>query len=119
MYCKNCGKEIDDKAVICIYCGCATGNGTVNVSSEEKNNTPKGWVGFLFGFFFGILGLLGLLMYPDGTIARKTFIKGWLITFVVCTVLEIVFAILYFTVFAGMFASAVDSWNSGNGGWSY
>ena len=34
MFCKNCGKEIDDKAVICIYCGCATGNDTVNVNSE-------------------------------------------------------------------------------------
>ncbi|MDE6850581.1 MAG: zinc-ribbon domain-containing protein, partial [Clostridia bacterium] len=25
MFCKNCGKEIDDKASICIYCGVATG----------------------------------------------------------------------------------------------
>ena len=25
MYCKNCGKEIDDKAVICVHCGVATG----------------------------------------------------------------------------------------------
>ena len=24
MFCKNCGKEIDDKAVICPNCGCST-----------------------------------------------------------------------------------------------
>lgn len=24
MICKNCGKEIDDKAVICVHCGCLT-----------------------------------------------------------------------------------------------
>lgn len=24
MFCKNCGKEIDDKAAVCIYCGVAT-----------------------------------------------------------------------------------------------
>lgn len=24
MYCTNCGKQIDDKAVICVYCGVAT-----------------------------------------------------------------------------------------------
>ena len=26
MFCSNCGKEIDDKAVVCIYCGCSTNN---------------------------------------------------------------------------------------------
>lgn len=25
MYCKNCGKQIDDKAVVCVHCGVATG----------------------------------------------------------------------------------------------
>ena len=24
MFCKNCGKEIDDKAVVCPYCGVQT-----------------------------------------------------------------------------------------------
>jgi len=32
MFCKNCGKEIDDKAVICVHCGCATGN--IGMSKE-------------------------------------------------------------------------------------
>ena len=32
MYCKNCGKEIDDKAVICVHCG-------VPVTSEASNNS--------------------------------------------------------------------------------
>ena len=26
MFCKNCGKEIDDKAVVCPYCGVQTEN---------------------------------------------------------------------------------------------
>ena len=24
MFCKNCGKEIDDKASVCVFCGVAT-----------------------------------------------------------------------------------------------
>ena len=24
MFCSKCGKEINDEAVVCIYCGCAT-----------------------------------------------------------------------------------------------
>ena len=28
MYCKNCGNSMDDKAAICVKCGCAAGTGT-------------------------------------------------------------------------------------------
>lgn len=28
MYCKNCGNTMDDKAVICVKCGCAKDTGT-------------------------------------------------------------------------------------------
>lgn len=35
MYCKNCGKEIDDKAVICVHCGVPTENSTY--TSSNKN----------------------------------------------------------------------------------
>ena len=28
MYCKNCGKEIDSKAVVCIHCGVGTHSGS-------------------------------------------------------------------------------------------
>lgn len=26
MFCSKCGKEIDNEAVVCVHCGCATGN---------------------------------------------------------------------------------------------
>ena len=26
MFCSKCGKEINDEAVVCIHCGCATNN---------------------------------------------------------------------------------------------
>lgn len=28
MFCKNCGKEIDNLAAVCVHCGVAVGNGT-------------------------------------------------------------------------------------------
>lgn len=28
MYCKNCGKEIDNLAAVCVHCGVAVGNGS-------------------------------------------------------------------------------------------
>lgn len=26
MFCSNCGKEIDNKTIMCIHCGCAINN---------------------------------------------------------------------------------------------
>lgn len=34
MYCSNCGKEIDDKAVVCVHCGCATNN---SINKPQKS----------------------------------------------------------------------------------
>ena len=31
MFCQNCGKEIDDNAVICVHCGCEVKQGNKNI----------------------------------------------------------------------------------------
>ena len=41
MYCTNCGKQIDDKAVICVKCGCLTDNGAAFKPQEQTNQTAK------------------------------------------------------------------------------
>ena len=51
MFCKECGGEIKDNAVICIHCGIAT---LSNYSSDEQ----KEWlVTLLLSFFLGYLGI--------------------------------------------------------------
>jgi hypothetical protein len=30
MYCRECGAEVNDRAVVCIHCGCATGYNEVS-----------------------------------------------------------------------------------------
>ncbi|MBO5889630.1 MAG: zinc-ribbon domain-containing protein [Clostridia bacterium] len=57
MYCTKCGSEINDQAVICPNCGCATFNYTsrnVNTSSEDKNGMAI--AGFVCSFFIPLLG---------------------------------------------------------------
>jgi uncharacterized membrane protein YvbJ len=36
MFCKSCGKEINDNAVVCIHCGCATDGKTINTVQEKE-----------------------------------------------------------------------------------
>ena len=35
MYCKNCGNQVDDNAIICTKCGCLTDNGVAWQSQQE------------------------------------------------------------------------------------
>lgn len=82
MYCKKCGEEINDEAVICPKCGCETDakqtQKTVEIDEEKTG------VGIACGLFLGLIGLIiGLCLYKEGTIARKTFLKAWTISFIV------------------------------------
>ena len=52
MFCSNCGKEINDKAVICIHCGCATRNHQI-----EEENRKSMIVAILLCLFLGGLGI--------------------------------------------------------------
>ena len=80
MYCKKCGKEINDDAAVCVHCGRA-----VEQEVAKDHSQPKTGIGVLMGLFLGFIGLIiGICLYPEGTIARKTFIKSWCITFFVC-----------------------------------
>ena len=58
MYCKNCGKEIDDKATACAYCGVSTKQEQkIYYVSTEKTNAIA-IVGFVLSFFVAIAGLI-------------------------------------------------------------
>lgn len=37
-YCTKCGKELLDDAVFCTACGCATGDGPVQVTKNDTNS---------------------------------------------------------------------------------
>lgn len=36
MFCSKCGKEINDEAVVCIYCGCSTANYEQKAKEKEQ-----------------------------------------------------------------------------------
>lgn len=66
MFCYNCGKQIDDKAVFCVYCGVQVGKlvscNEVNGQGHNKQNKCSGFsiAGFVLSFF-GWLSILGLI----------------------------------------------------------
>ena len=112
MYCKNCGQQIPDDAQFCSSCGYSTGSRpnnneqntqpqqTTNTNTQNKeHNEPKTALGVIFSLFLGLIGLLiGILLYPEGTVARNTFIKAWLITYIVTMAITLVGSFLVYIV---------------------
>ena len=96
MFCKNCGKEIDDKAAICPNCGVPTETTAVTPGATH-NAADAPSTGFAFlGFFFPLVGLILFLCFQKTTPVRAKAIGKWaLIGFIVgvaLSVLRVLFA---------------------------
>lgn len=96
MYCKNCGRTVDDTSSYCNNCGARIDNKPNADASEDSLS-----LGFaIFGFFIPIVGLILFLIYEEKKPKRaKSAVKGALIGFITEIVLAIILVILY-VVFA-------------------
>ena len=73
MFCKNCGKQIDENSVVCFYCGAETKSQATAQQPQyqqpqyqqpyqqqysEKRSNSYAIAGFVLAFFFALLGLI-------------------------------------------------------------
>jgi TM2 domain-containing membrane protein YozV len=63
MFCQKCGAEINDKAVVCVKCGCAVNGVKINQEVESKE-----WlIVLLLCFFLGCFGVHRFYVGKTGT----------------------------------------------------
>ena len=100
MYCKNCGRTVDDTSSYCNNCGARIDNKPNADVSEDNSN-----LGFaIFGFFIPIVGLILFLIYEGKKPKRaKSAVKGALIGFITEIVLAIILVILSVVFAASLF----------------
>ncbi len=72
MFCKNCGKEIEDNRTICPHCGRSTG-ATNNNSYNPEDSGSAGWG--VLGFLFPLIGLILYILWKD-TKPRSAHVAG-------------------------------------------
>lgn len=65
MFCKNCGQEIDDKAVICPHCGVSQKD-----DSSVSDSGSIGW-GFL-GCCIPIVGLILFIVWREESVLLES-----------------------------------------------
>ena len=105
MYCKNCGRPVDDTSSYCNNCGARIDNKPNADASEDSLS-----LGFaIFGFFIPIVGLILFLIYEEKKPKRaKSAVKGALIGFITEIVLAIILVILY-VVFAASLVNNISN----------
>ena len=108
MYCKNCGRAVDDNSLYCYNCGARLDNTSSENISED--NSSFGFA--VLGFFIPIAGFILFLIYEGKKPKRaKSAGKGALIGFITKIVLSIILIILY-VVFAASLLRNIDDMES-------
>ena len=97
MFCKKCGKEVLDEAVICVHCGCSLEEKKV-VAEDDAPSTGMA----VLGFFIPLAGFIIWLINKDSKpLMAKSAGKGALIGFIV----SMAFSIIYGAIIGSMIGS--------------
>lgn len=102
MYCKNCGKEISENAYVCPACGALA-------DVQKKESNTKALLGFVFSFFFPLVGLiLSILGYTDANKYggdRKGMAKAGIIISSVFIVVNLIISMAYGSWIVSLFST--------------
>lgn len=103
MYCRNCGKEIDDKAIICPNCGVQQSGIVKNDSLNIKDTGSIGWG--ILGFCIPIVGLVLYLVWQDTNPKNSKMAgKGALISAILVGIFLIVYVFFIIFLFSMLFS---------------
>ena len=103
MHCKNCGKEVNERAAFCPNCGVALNEQTAPAASADRPNAGFAVLGFLIPLVGLILYLVWKGTYP---LKAKSCGKGALIGVIVEFVLGFVMGIIMALAGAALYAAA-------------
>lgn len=102
MFCTNCGKEINDNAAICPYCGVvANKNALSNASSNTNQSNTMAIVGFIFSFFFALVGLICSIIGFKKAAELGGNGKGLALAGIIISSISIIITIIVFVVVIG------------------
>lgn len=111
MYCKTCGKEINDNAYICPFCGCKTHDDEVpQEAPKARKMNGLAIAGFVCSFFIAIVGLILSCIAAKQCAERGEDGAGFAKAGKIISIISIVLSVLYIViVVVAVAAGAGDS----------
>ena len=110
MYCKYCGKVIDDDSKFCTDCGSAVNNDAGDTSSFDKPSKAFA----VLGFFLPLVGLILYAIYERKQPKRaKSAGKGALVGFITKVIISIICLVLYIGFVSSVLNNTVGNFNVG------
>ena len=94
MFCKNCGKEIDDHAAVCPHCGVVVNSSAFPASAPVQQNTIA-IVGFILSLFTALIGLIVSCIGLKKSKELGGSGRGFAIAGIVIGAIEMVIVVIY------------------------
>ena len=107
MFCKNCGREIDDKAIVCPHCGVAVSREAMTLSSPKTNTLAI--VGFVLSFFVAIAGLVCSIIARKQCKERGEGGAGLALAGIIISAVSMAIAFIYLIVVVIIAAGAISA----------
>ena len=104
MFCKNCGKEIDDNAYVCPYCGVKVEHANESTKLDADSGSKAGW-----GILSFLIPLVGLILFLVWKNERPQTSKVCGICALVSFLISIVIAIIYGIIVGSLISSMMSS----------
>lgn len=96
-FCSNCGKEVDDAAVICPSCGCQVGS--MQNSSSNQEISGMAIAGLILSFFTAIIGLIvSIIAFKNAKAEGNNRSKTVALAGIIVGAIEVAFVALYVVI---------------------
>ncbi len=94
MFCRNCGKEIEDDSLFCTFCGTPIKNNQNNNLTNTVNDSGS-FLWAILAFFLPIVGLILCIMWnQEKPKTAKKLVIGTIVGFIFDIILSIILSIL-------------------------
>lgn len=95
MFCKNCGKEVNDNAVICPNCGVQLAQLKGSNAVDETKSNSMAVIGFILSFFISIAGLICSIIAYRKCRDEGLGGKGLAVAGIIISAVSMVFSFIY------------------------
>ncbi len=105
MFCKNCGREVSDNAVVCPHCGVQLKAMSSNSASGENTMAI---VGFVFSFFIALVGLICSIMGYKKSVNEGAPYKGLALAGIIISIISMAFGLILTIIYGAALAAVIS-----------